>query len=552
MSNSIPVVMVGIPGIPGPMVQSVPTPAAVNILSTATFLPGTQINVASIPGSLFRWMPTYAGKVDNVLAIAASSTGAWVRVDVVGAVNTALTQTTWFVDRVNGLATNSGLTGFPVDSLATIINLWTGGIPGTRVRLPNATITITISVPAAVQPDIADPISAMMDLDIVGGPTILIQSGVLTVARSGTLASASAFARTSAAGQISVTDAGVADFSLYACKSTTVGGLFHDITTGAVSWLYEPQTANATGKVDPGRTALTAGVQATPTPVAINTGDLYEVLTPVQVYFGAQCTVRNTQSSSSPSFSGARFVLYRLWGRSAGAGDCWRPGTGGDVATSLGPNIEVQECRIDQRYVVDRGVVRFVNCAMTASSINGVVGAGNLVILAGFTYGFVNAFYGGDLRVDCDFVIDGTGTISGTGAGAIFIGNMSRWAATGPAFGIEASAFHFQNVFEGQHVVYGTVGAANLVIKFTSHSNSGGVTYAGAGSAVATFQFDSNVTNFQFPVSLNSGFGVDPATGLSVGPTTNTWAHLDAALGAGTGFGGAARDPTTGDVLRVG
>jgi hypothetical protein len=470
---------------------------------------------------------------------------------VAAAAATATTQASWFIDRVNGSSTASGLDDAnPVDSAATIRSRWTGGIAGARPQIGDvATITITWLTEAAVQPDVSDPIAVLLDVDFSTHTTMILRLNTSTVVLSGTLASASSFARTASQGQILITDAAVSDFSPFA------PGLFHDITTGAVAWLYEPKTTEPTGLVTKGKTPRTAGVQALTTDAPINAGDSYEILAFPRVYFGADSLTRQFPSAG-PNGAEAKIFIYRLHDSTQGGGsfgDTWRPQTSGCAKNGSGVTILLQECLIEQGWQVAQGLVFFYNCGhASAVADSGAIGRTDVILDAGFAYQGFEADGSSVIKVAGDFLLDGNAVLEASNGGLLFIESFSRWGTTGPAINILGGRAHIQSITGGPVVTYGTVGAGNPVVGFFRDDVPGQLHIQGIGTAVAKMQWDSNVTNWAFPVasSGNSGWGFNQATGHYAGtadgvPCANTWAHLDAALNA-PGFGAACIDPASG------
>jgi hypothetical protein len=456
-------------------------------------------------------------------------------------------QTAWFIDRLNGRKSGAGTADDPVDSAATIAARWSGS-SGQRPKLPNG--------------------------------TKLVLQGSATHIYSGTLATVSSFSRTSANGQIKITDDGISNYGPLAAS------IFVDSTAGAVAWLYEPKLLGSTGIISSGRVPIVGGsVGVPPAMVTINIGDSYDLASLTPVYFGTDSLTFGGYSASvttititwlngasvQPDVSDplsvllnvdgvSNIVIYRLHGAAVvggltfpGPADVWRPQCSSDVASSSGTFIILQECRIDQKHVFTNGNILMFNCATTFGTLpcGFVEGLGNLVRHSGFSYSGIEPNSGGHLTLDGDFLIDGNGSLLAIDGAVIFIGNFSRWGTSRNAIVIELSIIHIQNLFDSSHVVYGTVGAGNIVIQFAAHSQGAAVQYDSGQSAVATFQFDSTGPHWQFPSPMGTnGFGLNVATGVWVGPTTNTWEHLDAALAAGIGFGGQSVDPTTGNSIR--
>jgi hypothetical protein len=475
------------------------------------------------------------------------------RVSAFFAPNLSLVQPGWFIDRVNGSASNDGSLMSPIDSATSIRQRWTNGLRGVRPQIGNvASITITLLNESPTQPDVLDPWSTLLDVDFSTNTVMILTSATQPVALSGVLASATVFARNSTQGQIQITDAAVADFSPF------VPTLFHDKTTGAIAWAYEPRAASPIGIVSKGKAALTPGVSVfAPADVGINTTDAYEFLTLPRMYLGTGSNTRQFPKSGALGAEASVFI-YRLWCTSQGGGifgDIWQPKNSGSFLNGVGVFIKLYECRMDQGWQPDAGVFGFYNCGHAQTSvIDGVAGPACVFLVAGFSYRGVQVGPGAVLNVGADFLIDGNAGIIVGHFATVFMDSFSRWGV-GRAITMDGGKLHIQGVFGGPVVTYGTVGPSNPVIFFTTDDIPSAVDILAPASS--KMQWDSNVTNWAFPVgsSGNNGWGFNQATGRYCGasdgvPTTNTWAHLDAAINA-PGFGGWCVDPQSMCVVKT-
>jgi hypothetical protein len=456
--------------------------------------------------------------------------------------NPSLAQTVWHINYLTGLPTNDGLTaGTAVDGAATIYRRWQGGIPGTVPTLPPGTINFFIdsAVPGGNQ--FADPLGILVNVNGSGTGVILVFQGTAPAqVKSGTLNTVSAFARTSAAGQILITDVTVADYGPFTPT------MFHDITTGGIGWLRQPAVGvNATGTITRARTAQTVGAfVGFPTPVTTNAGDSYELIALTSVYMGENCVTNPTGQGPLQVF----FYRLHFVQRTPFEG-CLTGNT--NVIGSFGDFLFFQEC---YREFQIRGIsdVFEINCASKSSMQ--CFGPG-FESYAGFTYTPPFLSMSGNLVLDGDFVIDVLTNITSSqnatlvtsrGFGTYLqVGTASYWAVNSPngAFliGIKGSA-RFQTLGDGANVLYGTVGGANPCFSLRALS----ILQLATGTAVNTFNFENGSTEAFTINSKTAGYGFNTATGLFVGPTNFRLDFFDAALAAGTGFGSNAQDPQLG------
>lgn len=456
--------------------------------------------------------------------------------------NASLAQTTWHVNYVTGKVNNDGLTaGTAVPNVATIMSRWQAGAPGTTPTLAPGTVNIFIdsAVPGGNQ--FGDPLGVLANVNGSGAGVVLVVQGTApTQVHAGTLNTVSAFARTSAAGQILITDLTVADYGPF------TPNLFHDITTGGVGWLRQPAVgANATGTITRARTAQTAGTfGGFPTPVTTNAGDSYELIALTSVYMGENCVTNPNGQGPLGLFFYRLHFLQRV-----NFEGCLMGNT--NVISTFGDFIFIQEC---YREFQIRGTndVFEINCGSRSNMQ--CFGAG-FESFAGFTYTPHFLSENGNVVLDGDFVTDVLTNITSSqnapistarGFGTFLqVGTASYWAtnSTSGAFliGIKGSS-RFQTLGDGANVLYGTVGAANPCFNLRALS----ILQLATNTAVNTFNFENGSTETFQINSKTAGFGFNTTTGLFVGPTNFRLDFFDAALAAGTGFGSNAQDPQLG------
>lgn len=479
---------------------------------------------------------------------------------VVGTATAAINSAAWEIDPVNGSNTNSGAPGSPLKTAAELKRRWQGDLAGARVLLPAITITVTAKTNA---PDFSDPWCVLLDVDQLGGGKLILQGDAPTVViNQGTLATASAFARTSASGQITITDAGVADYGPFACLQGA--GLFVDTTTGGVGWLYSPATgASANGKISPCFAAQVAGTIGFNTvPIATAAGDRYNVLKCVSIYLGTESYYSTAPAPSAAGATAARAAIYRLHlTRQSDFELC-------SLQTDETAVIALQECLIDPIWVQIGGCY-VINCwmnnnkgshntvQMRAVNQGGIWqngGAYASVLATGTNFGLqILGDYVFDVADGDNRAIRTTNGQSLAAGAALQLGNVSFWSSAGadPALDVAGgSTIRLTNGFGPSAILYGSLAGANDAAHV---AENGCLEWTSSQTAVATFQL--NNTTFKLNGSAN-GWAFDPATGLFGGaaagaPTTVTAAHLDAAVNA-PGFNHSAQDPASGARIQRG
>jgi hypothetical protein len=451
----------------------------------------------------------------------------------------AVMQNTWWVDAVHGNNGNNGLTKpTAVASWAEIARRQKAASGGGRAVLNPTGGTVTYHLVGTTST--ADPLCVVLDVDMANGSSALFIGEALPASHSGTLATASAFARTAAGGQIKITDAGVADWG------PLVPNLFHDKISGAICWLALPNTgSSATGVLTPGYTATVPGDLTDPTPVTISGGETYELIPLAQAYMGNAFIARSFPNDLPPF---TQFSFYRIRFTSAGVGDL-------STAQFYGENNALfQECQFDlgQVWTGDTSNPFLVNCALVDTvSFSQVVSGSFVELFAGFEYRGIRCSNSGFLVLDGDNALYGPDAHSINIAGQAAFGNCSMWTtagAGGESIAVISGSLTVAPQSQATAIVYGQAVGGCLVITISAvglPSTPASVRYSDTGSGHAA------ADHFQFSAPLDftmdrAAFGFNFSTGAFVGPTTTTFAHLDAALGAGTGFGGLAIDMLTG------
>ncbi len=161
---------------------------------------------------------------------------------------------------------------------------------------------------------------------------------------------------------------------------------------------------------------------------------------------------------------------------------------------------------------------------------------------------------GGVLIADGDFLQASAASIVCTDGGTMQLGNVSRRcnaAAVGEMLNVIGlgSGCEVVPIFAATAVLYG-VDAGNA---FLVGGNACALRYRNDGGGTPAQTAFLGTTNTFTIDGHAASFGFDQATGLYVtgAGTTNTTPHLDAALGAATGFGGQAVDPGSMGVVAV-
>jgi hypothetical protein len=286
----------------------------------------------------------------------------------------------------------------------------------------------------------------------------------------------------------------------------------------------------------------------------VGASDAYEILTLPEVYFGANGTFALGRGTSNGS-GVATVLVRRAHGVSQGSADTLTVnGSLGYLDDTAGALVMFVECITDQARQTNGGVI-FANCAAPAFSgapaadkFSGDVGSASGAICGyarrGVFLGGGGAFLDQDFQVLGAFTVD-VGEDFALPSGSSFIGNFGRFldggASTPIGFAFGADATNFGAYFDGEGVCYGTTsgGALFKLAGLGAGSGAGGNIHI-VGTASSTFVFDGGTAAFFQIANQDNAFAFNPATGLFVGPTAITLAHLDAAVGAGTGFGGNA------------
>lgn len=463
-------------------------------------------------------------------------------------------QTVWHVNALTGNNANNGLTaGTAIQSFAYLASLWKGVGGGARPQLnPSVGTTITIFVDS-VMPS-SDPVAPLLDVDLAPAMTLLFQGQTNIVPNvTSVLTTASTFARTSAGGKQTFTDATIANFA----TPLLAGALLMVDTTaprGSVAWLVGPDPGpSATGTSTAFYTPQTPGVVATPTAVQPLAADGYTLsqLTTCNIGSGFQ-TRMFPQNPQVGGALGSLVVFYRL--------HFALPGSADNVTfhDSTGIAYVFQECQRDIPVIAAAGAgVLSFNC-LDFHNAGGIAQAGGtLEYFAGGASNGTNAGgpsvvaeQGGVCVADLDFALVAMAGNFFAQGGLVELGNVSHWGTSAGGQIIVATdggEVVLNPLLQATSVAYGTDGGTFCSIGAGTSFGPGKCTYSQTGSGTpCADQFKS--TNVAFLLGRGpstSAWGTSTTTGLAVGSTTCTIAHMDAAIGAGTGFGSNAVDPAT-------
>lgn len=456
-------------------------------------------------------------------------------------------QPVWYIDPINGLDTNNGLTpATALQTVAALAALWKGTVGGGRpIIFPSAGTTITIHLLNDVPS--TDPLAPILDVDIANGAALVIVGAANTPVHTGTILLAGTWSRTSANGQQTLTDAAVANFGAFIGFGAGTGMFFQDSTTNAVAWLYGPDTGSSSvGTIFIPYAPQVAAAPAVPAaPTAIHNGDTYTLSTLRAASLGQGFTTRSFPTVGAGGGGNSTVFFYRL--------QFVEPLTTDIVDLStVSAGYTFQECQFN--HAVDQlvGVSAYVNCFFFHNNGLSVFAGGTVECVVGggvsAPAGTVAVTAAGLATLDADFaVFSSVGLLCGVG-GEMLIGNAGYWNNGGDQALIVQSKGFVQVAPNTQatSVFYGTDGGTSFAIT----GNAGTLMYAPTGGTPAQTQLQFTNNNFSLGLTTSS-FGVNTATAAYVGPTTDTFAHLDAALAAGTGFGGHAVDNATMSVMRV-
>lgn len=463
-------------------------------------------------------------------------------------------QTVWHVNAATGNNANSGLTaGTAIQSFAYLASLWKGTAGGGRPQLsPSVGTTITIFVDS-LMPN-TDPVAPLLDVDLAPGMTLLFEGQTNIVPNvTSILTTASTFARTSAGGKQTFTDATVANFA----TPLLAGALLMQDTTaprGSVAWLVGPDPGpSATGTSTVFYTPATPGVLATPTIVQPLAADGYTLSTLTTLNLGNGFKTRMfPQNGQAGGVLTSAVFFYRLHFALPGSSDVVTFGGSPGVVYAF------QECQRDIPIVAAaQGAVLSFNC-LDFHSTGGIAQAGGtLEYFAGGASNGTNAGgpnitaeQGGVCVADLDFALIAMAGNFFAQGGLIELGNVSHWGTSAGGQIIVATdggEVVLNPLLQATSVAYGTDGGTFCSIGAGTSFGPGKCTYSQTGSGTpCADQFKS--TNVAFLLGRGpstSAWGTSTTTGLAVGSTTCTIAHMDAAIGAGTGFGSNAVDPAT-------
>lgn len=452
-------------------------------------------------------------------------------------------QIVWHINAVTGVNTNNGLSSAtPIQSAAYLASLWRGTVGGGRPQLePSSGTTITVFLDTDL-PN-TDPISVLLDVDLPDGTQLNIFGAAKAASHTGTLATASVFAQTSAGGQQTITDAAVPDYHPFVGAASLV----QDSTAGGVAWLLNPLSgASATGTLTRFYTPQVAGTIGAIAPVTPVAADAYTLSDVTHCTLGQAFITRSFPDDVASASVTGMVVFYRL--------HFVDPNASATAFFADSPTVSyiAQECIVDTVNVeAINSELALINCLLLRANLtvaNGAVVEAEAGGLQGAASGSVLAQNSGEFLGDLDFVVvsDGVQRYACASAGLMALGQVGAFHNTGAGGPMlttgGAGAFVSVNpIAAATAIMYGTdngnfaaVGGNNAQVRYTSTSVN---------------HFKSTNVTFTLGKGLTTGYGFSQATGAYVGTTTFTQAHQDAVLGAGTGFGGTVNDPTSGDIF---
>lgn len=443
-----------------------------------------------------------------------------------------LTQDTWWVAPATGNDANDGTT------FATAVATWAeiarrqrgvSGGPGARAILNPTGGVVTYHV-VGVTP-LTDPISVVLDVDFAQGSSATFIGESPVVLHAGTLATASAFARTTTAGQLKITDGAVLDFKAF------VPSLFVDTMSGAVAGLAAPtafQGSSATGIISPGYSAQVPQVTfPVPTPVTVSGGDTYELLSLSGGYLGSAFEVRIFPEATATQFTQVTF--YRMHFTEEFSGDFCQFNQLG------GLTIVFQECIIEQGHSVAVGsdIVIYQNCGFSDPFISVQATDATVNLLAGFRTAGSFALGSAVVFIDCDCALFTLRPDAAATGGQFTFGNVGSWlfGGGGEALSIESSSLIVAPQFQATAIYYGQTSGPVIVVTLGTGGGTVGETSIIYFSKTGTGTPWQDHTSWNAPARSiqfdSTPFFFDDTSGLLVGPHAASFANIDTATPAG-------------------
>lgn len=463
-------------------------------------------------------------------------------------------QTNWYQDYVHGSDKNPGTQAAPVQHFYEIVRRYQAsqGVSDPTIS-SQVTINVVSSVPASY---FADPLSVLFKLRPnfntpgVGGAGngVTVKPVTPPVKRSSALTSiTNPFSRT-AAGRLVVADSSVADWS------SDVSLLFHDKAAAGSAWVCPGSTSGSI------LTSVHAPVSSSVASVFTDSGlgalvtvgatDAYEIIQPVQVYFGS-----GGQARAGPGYAAGvgavatgYFYFNQLWFVRSNDFE-WLAVYSDSGYFANGCAIIFGECRFDQYRVVLGNLSWAGNCFLADPAGVGAQAATNHSLdnaiatwIGGGAPGF-NA--NGTAIVDQDFVV-----YSGhfrQESGYLQVGNVAIYTvATDQPIQFYNGKTLINPTFDAGATMYGYGVTSNQLLYVIDSDVFMLSSGDGSSSFASTFLFNCGVSGTVAMGSktnvLGFGFSTTP-TGSFVGPTTASLSRADAALAPGTGFGGTLLFP---------
>lgn len=435
-------------------------------------------------------------------------------------------QTDWYIDPVNGSDSNTGTAVQPLRTVTRLLQLvapfgrWTVRST-TRVYLLNDLLSTDL-VPLRVT--------------CVGGANLFILaaananadpsgSGLILVAAQSTLTAHTAIDRTTVG-------AGMPETGTSATTNWTaaVDFLFHDVSAAANTYAWVNQ--NAGGGVAwftklttmPAIGAPLFPAPFTNAPIQAPLGnDNFTILRGIKTYFTS--IVVEHQQDPANNNQGNLF-LNGLWNQGLAALE-WTPIDG---AAGGYPGLYATLCRFDGSPVL-LGSPCFENC-LFKDGAQSSPGSQPIVLGGGIKRFFANTLSAGTF--DGDLLITNCFPFFGNSDNLIGqIGVIGNSVHVGRTDGIGLT--HIEAQFYGFGVIWGS---SPLFI------------HAGSALLYATTAVACYTANAGFTLGAATAGPPQQLDGTYLAATTYTWAHVDAAVGAGTGFGGQVFDIASGAAVR--
>jgi hypothetical protein len=447
--------------------------------------------------------------------------------------NNPLTQTSWYVDPTNGSDVNDGTTiGTAIKTVAELSSRWGKGnllSPTGANTAPGVTITVNMLGHAPT----TDPLNIDVVLD--GNVRLLFLGGVAVSTPLTVTAVTQRNRATNTPWQFTATG------------GVTVAQRIFDSTVGAYFWTAKDLTANAWRLSEPCTKPTIGSLIADANQVAIANTDTFVLQTLYTLKLGSIRVMQIRTNSAGPPFGSALF--FRDLDLT------------GDYCPELSTNTSgtVYECKFSKSILPASGTFNNLQncCQPTGQLIRPLSGSLVRFYAGGYIGGGATGFSptGSALQFAVDVLWQGT-SLSIVGSNRLGLFSAAIFDGVAGGNGGSNLAGHGLMVSSASSVTFfsnnggGTVGGPNISKALWGSGQAGGGVGVASGSTFA-YVGDGYVPSITGSIPGTNDFVLGTATstyapvgdGTYVGPTTNSWANLVAARGAGTGFGGNAVNP---------